>query len=108
MEFLLTLFICTGIGNNCLPVTQDMHTYQMNHATFSSCIKDGLGQSFEVFYNSDLITDEQINIDLGRFEDIIDYNNIFYVLLKHSGHSSINTNNINVKVDLLVHNRNLD
>jgi len=61
MEFLLTLFICTGIGNNCLPVTQDMHTYQMNHATFSSCIKDGLGQSFEVFYNTELITNEQIN-----------------------------------------------
>jgi hypothetical protein len=61
MEFLLTLFICTGIGNTCLPVTQDMHTYQMNHTTFSSCIKDGLGQSFEVFYNSELLKEEQIN-----------------------------------------------
>jgi hypothetical protein len=63
--------------------------------------------SFRTIYKK-IITDEQINIDLGRFEDIIDYNNIFYVLLKHAGHSSINTNNINVKVDLLVHNRNLD
>ena len=61
MKFLLTLFICTGVGNNCLPVTQDMHSYQMNHETFSSCIKDGLGQSFEVFYNSELIENEQIN-----------------------------------------------
>jgi len=61
MEFLLTLYICTGIGNSCLPVTQDMHSYQKNHTTFSSCIKDGLGQSFEVFYNSKLLTEKQIN-----------------------------------------------
>ena len=61
MKFLLTLYICTSIGNNCLPVTQDMHSYKMNHNTFNSCIKDGLGQSFEVFYNSKLLTAEQIN-----------------------------------------------
>ena len=61
MEFLLTLYICTGIGNSCIPVTQDMHSYQKNHTTFSSCIKDGLGQSFEIFYNSKLLTNDQIN-----------------------------------------------
>jgi len=61
MKFLLTLYICTGVGNSCLPVSQDMHSYQMNHNTFSSCIKDGLGQSFEVFYNSKLLTEKQIN-----------------------------------------------
>ena len=61
MKFLLTLYICTGIGNSCLPVSQDMYSYQMNHDDFNSCIKDGLGQSFEVFYNSDLLTAEQIN-----------------------------------------------
>ena len=33
----------------------------MIHDDFNSCIKDGLGQSFEVFYNSPLLTDEQIN-----------------------------------------------
>ena len=61
MKFLLTLYICTSVGNNCLPVTQDMHPYKISHNTFNSCIKDGLGQSFEVFYNSDLLTAEQIN-----------------------------------------------
>ena len=61
MKFLLTLYICTGIGNNCLPVTQDMYSYTMNHDDFNSCIKDGLGQSFEVFYNTKLLTAEQIN-----------------------------------------------
>ena len=61
MKFLLTLYICTSIGNSCLPVSQDMHSYKISHNTFNSCIKDGLGQSFEVFYNSKLLTPEQIN-----------------------------------------------
>jgi len=61
MKFLLTLYICTSVGNSCLPVTQEMFNYPMIHDDFNSCIKDGLGQSFEVFYNSPLMTDEQIN-----------------------------------------------
>jgi len=61
MKFLLTLYICTGIGNNCLPVTQDMYSYPIHHEDFNSCIKDGLGQSFEVFYNTELLTADQIN-----------------------------------------------
>ena len=61
MKFLLTLYVCSVMHNNCMPVPQDMHQYQMDHTTFSSCIKDGLGQSFEIFYNSKLLTEEQIN-----------------------------------------------
>jgi len=38
-----------------------MHTYQQSHDTFSSCIKDGLGQSFEVFFNGDFLKQDQIN-----------------------------------------------
>jgi|TARA_R100000329_G_scaffold145326_1_gene130757 hypothetical protein len=38
-----------------------MHTYQQSHDTFSSCIKDGLGQSFEVFFNGDFLKEDQIN-----------------------------------------------
>jgi hypothetical protein len=53
--------MCTSIGNSCLPITQEMFNYRMIHDDFNSCIKDGLGQSFEVFYNSPLLTDEQIN-----------------------------------------------
>ena len=61
MKFLLTLYICTSIGNNCLPVTQDMHSYKISHNTFNSCIKDGLGQSFEVFFNGENLKTDQIN-----------------------------------------------
>jgi hypothetical protein len=38
-----------------------MHSYPIHHEDFNSCIKDGLGQSFEVFYNTELLTAEQIN-----------------------------------------------
>jgi len=61
MKFLLTLYMCTSIGNSCLPITQEMFNYRMIHDDFNSCIKDGLGQSFEVFYNSPLLTEKQIN-----------------------------------------------
>ena len=61
MKFFLTLYVCSVLHNNCLPVSQDMHTYQQSHDTFSSCIKDGLGQSFEVFFNGDFLKQNQIN-----------------------------------------------
>ena len=61
MKFFLTLYVCSVLHNNCLPVSQDMHTYQQSHDTFSSCIKDGLGQSFEVFFNGDFLKEDQIN-----------------------------------------------
>ena len=53
--------MCTSIGNSCLPVTKEMFNYQIIHDDFNSCIKDGLGQSFELFYNSPLLTEKQIN-----------------------------------------------
>ena len=59
MKFFLTLYVCSVLHNNCLPVSQDMHTYQQSHDTFSSCIKDGLGQSFEVSLNGDFLKEDQ-------------------------------------------------
>ena len=38
-----------------------MHTYQQSHDTFDSCIKDGLGQSFEVFFDGSMLKQDQIN-----------------------------------------------
>ena len=61
MKFFLTIIMCSVWHNNCLPVSQDMHTLSNIYDTFSSCIKDGLGQSFEVFFNSDFLKEDQIN-----------------------------------------------
>ena len=47
--------------NNCMPVSQEMHSYQTSHDTFSGCIKDGLGESFEVFFNGNFLKEDQIN-----------------------------------------------
>ena len=61
MKFLLTLYVCSVMHNNCMPVSQEIHPYQIIHDTFDSCIKDGLGQSFEVFFNGNVIDINQIN-----------------------------------------------
>lgn len=53
--------------NNCLPVLPNMHDYQQSHDTFDSCIKDGLGQSFEVFFNGELVQEKQINSITSTF-----------------------------------------
>ena len=44
-----------------MPVSQDMHQYRIMHNTFDSCIKDGLGQSFEVFFNGENLKADMIN-----------------------------------------------
>tara|TARA_R100001509_G_scaffold103650_3_gene61009 strand:+ start:73 stop:270 length:198 start_codon:yes stop_codon:yes gene_type:complete len=44
-----------------MPVLQEMHPYQITHDTFDSCIKDGLGQSFEVFFNGKNLKVDMIN-----------------------------------------------
>tara|TARA_Y100000004_G_scaffold171358_1_gene207277 strand:- start:3 stop:200 length:198 start_codon:yes stop_codon:yes gene_type:complete len=44
-----------------MPVLQEMHSYQITHDTFDSCIKDGLGQSFEVFFNGKNLKVDVIN-----------------------------------------------
>ena len=36
MKFLLTLYMCTSIGNNCLPITQDMIKNYPHRTTFGS------------------------------------------------------------------------
>ena len=61
MKFILTLYICSIVGNNCMYVPTEMHEYQNTHDTFSGCIKDGLGESFELFFNGDILKLDQID-----------------------------------------------
>ena len=42
-------------------VPTEMHEYQNTHDTFSGCIKDGLGESFELFFNGDILKLDQID-----------------------------------------------
>ena len=44
-----------------MPVPQETHSYQISHNTFDSCIKDGLGESFEVFFNGENLKIDMIN-----------------------------------------------
>ena len=61
MKFILTIYICSVMGNNCLHIPTEMHAYQTVRDSFDSCIKDGLGESFEIFFNGKLLKIDQIN-----------------------------------------------
>lgn len=61
MKFFLTLYVCSVVANQCFEVPQDKHPYKTVHDTFSSCVKDGLGESFEVLYGGKLFKEDEIN-----------------------------------------------
>ncbi len=67
-----------------------------------------LGQS-EVLHRHKII-DEQLNIDLGLFNYIVNPNEVIVVLLEHNGaHPSLNfVNKVNVKLDLVAHSDTLN
>jgi len=44
-----------------MPVPQEMHSYQISHNTFDSCIKYVLGESFEVSFNGENLKIDMIN-----------------------------------------------
>ena len=61
MKFILTIYVCTIAANQCFSVPSEIYTYQKSHDTFDKCIKDGLGDSFEIFFNGDILKIDQIN-----------------------------------------------
>lgn len=71
-------------------------------------IKDQIGQSRVVY--KQIITDEQVDINLEPFNILLDPLQIIYVEIEHEGkHPSINKiNKCNVKLDLVSHSSVLD
>ena len=65
-----------------------------------------LGQS-EVLHRHKII-DEQLNIDLGLFNYVVNPNEILVVLLEHSGINALTSNTLSVKLDLVAHSDTLN
>jgi len=61
MKFFLTIYICSVVANQCGEVDLNKHAYTQVHDTFSSCVKDGLGESFEILYSGELFKEDEIN-----------------------------------------------
>tara|TARA_R100001126_G_scaffold29145_2_gene16098 strand:- start:1410 stop:1682 length:273 start_codon:yes stop_codon:yes gene_type:complete len=60
MKFLLTIYVCSVVGNQCAEVPQDQHKYESYHNTHYSCVQKGLGESYEVLYGKKTFTEQQI------------------------------------------------
>ena len=61
MKFFLTLYVCSVIANQCGEVDQDKHAYKQVYDTHAACVKNGLGESFEVLFNGELFKEDEIN-----------------------------------------------
>ena len=61
MKFFLTLYVCSVVAQQCGKVDQNKYAYTQVHDTFASCVKSGLGDSFEVLFGGDLFKEDDIN-----------------------------------------------
>jgi hypothetical protein len=55
MKFILTVYICSSISGECV-IPQDKESgfnYPKEYGTHYGCVRDGLGESFEILFNGD-------------------------------------------------------
>jgi len=57
MKFLLTIFICSGIGGECYTSPDYPKVFDDHH----DCIRAGLSESYEILYAEGNFDKEQIN-----------------------------------------------
>ena len=61
MKFFLTLYVCSVVANQCGEVDQNKYAYKQVYDTHAACVKNGLGESFEILYNGELFKEDEIN-----------------------------------------------
>jgi len=55
MKFILTVYICSLLSGECV-IPQDKESgfnYPKEYNTHYGCVRDGLGESFEILFNGD-------------------------------------------------------
>jgi hypothetical protein len=50
MKFILTVFICSAIGGECVIPDDDAFKYPKEFSSHYSCVRQGLSDSFEILY----------------------------------------------------------
>ena len=61
MKFFLTIWICSVVNQNCAEVPFTEHEYDRFYATHYECVQKGLGESYEVLFNGEILTVEEVN-----------------------------------------------
>jgi hypothetical protein len=60
MKFLLTIYICSAIGGECVIPSDNKFNYPKEYGSHFGCVRDGLGESFEILYAGDYFSADQI------------------------------------------------
>ncbi|MEK9738145.1 MAG: hypothetical protein VW438_00270 [Euryarchaeota archaeon] len=61
MKWVLTIYICSVIGGDCYIPGEEVFEYQKDHPSHAECVKNGLGETFELLFDGKVFTQEQIN-----------------------------------------------
>jgi hypothetical protein len=60
MKFLLTIYICSAIGGECVIPNDDAFKYPKEFGTHFGCVREGLSDSFEILYAGDYFNADAI------------------------------------------------
>lgn len=60
MKFLLTIYICSVVTGECVQPKMEELNLQSLHENHYSCVRSGLGDTFEVLFNGQYFTSDVI------------------------------------------------
>jgi hypothetical protein len=61
MDYLLVIYICSAIDHKCIIPDTDPYIYPKTQSSHASCVKHGLGESFDLLYGEKYFTLDMIN-----------------------------------------------
>jgi len=50
MKWMLTIYLCSVLDGSCIVINEEPYIYPKIYEKHSECVKDGLGESFEMLY----------------------------------------------------------
>ena len=60
MKFLLTVFICSAVGGECVIPSDDTFIYPKTFNSHYACVRQGLSDSYEILYASSYFKEDDI------------------------------------------------
>ena len=60
MKFLLTVYICSIVSQQCTEVPLNKHMYDRFYGTHYGCVQKGLGESYDILFNGDVFQADQV------------------------------------------------
>jgi hypothetical protein len=60
MKWVLTLYVCSVLSGECVTPKQEHFSYKTEYGTHYGCVRAGLGDSFELMFNGESLSANQI------------------------------------------------